>query len=175
MRTAILTVAAALIVAAPAAAEVKSASAAGFEVENSVTVPVAPAEAYAAMARIGQWWPGDHSWSGNAANLTLDPRAGGCFCEALPDTGGSVEHGRVVFAQSGRLLRLRAALGPLQSEAVVGTLTFTFAPAEGGGTRIVMNYLVSGLIRGPGAEGFAPIVDRVTGLQLDGLRRHLTP
>ncbi len=166
--------AAALALATPATAEVKSVSAAGFEVENQVTVPVSPTEAYAAMARIGQWWPSDHSWSGAAANMNLEPRAGGCFCEALPESGGSVEHGRVVFAQPGRLLRLRAALGPLQSEAVTGTLTFTFAPAEGGGTRIVMNYLVGGLIRGPGAEGFAPIVDRVNALQLDGLRAHLS-
>ena len=166
--------AAMLAAAAPAAAEVKSASAAGFEVENRVTVPVPPDEAWAALARIGQWWPGDHSWSGSAANMTLDPRAGGCFCEALPDSGGSVEHGRVVFAQPGRLLRLSAALGPLQGEAVTGTLTFAFAPAEGGGTEIVMSYLVGGLIRGPGAEGFAPIVDRVNAQQLDGLRAHLS-
>ncbi|MBX3561315.1 MAG: SRPBCC family protein [Sphingomonas sp.] len=172
MRIAILT--AALALAAPAAGEVKSVSAAGFEVENRVTVPAPPAEAYAALARIGQWWPSDHSWSGAAANMTLDPRAGGCFCEALPGSGGSVEHGRVVFAQPGQMLRLNAALGPLQGEAVTGTLTFAFAPAEGGGTEIVMNYLVGGLIRGPGPEGFAPIVDRVTALQLDGLRAHLT-
>lgn len=173
MRIAILTAALALI-AAPAAAEVKSASAAGFEVENSVTVPVPPAEAWAALARIGSWWPSDHSWSGDAANMTLDPRAGGCFCEALPETGGSVEHGRVVFAQPGRLLRLRAALGPLQGEAVAGTLTFTFALAWEGGTEIVMNYLVGGLIRGPGPEGLAPIVDRVMALQLGGLHAHLS-
>jgi uncharacterized protein YndB with AHSA1/START domain len=166
--------AAMLAAAAPAAAEMKPAFPAGFEVENRVTVPVPPAEAWAAMARIGEWWPSDHSWSGSAANMTLDPRAGGCFCEALPDSGGSVEHGRVVFAQPDRLLRLRAALGPLQSEAVVGTLTFTFTPTGQGGTEIVMNYLVGGLIRGPGPEGFAPIVDRVMALQLDGLRVHLS-
>src|SRR5690606_24862158 len=86
LRIAIL--AGALTVASPAVAEVKSATAAGFEVENSVTVPVPPAEAWAAMARIGQWWPGDHSWSGDAANMSLEPRAGGCFCEALPESGG---------------------------------------------------------------------------------------
>ncbi len=174
MRPAILC-AALVLAAAPAGAEVRSVTAAGFEVESRVTVSVPPAEAYAALARIDRWWPDGHSWSGDAANMSLEPRAGGCFCEALPDEGGSVEHGRVVFARPGAMLRLRGALGPLQGEAVTGTLTWTLAPAEGGGTEIVMSYIVGGYIRGPGAAGFAPIVDRVMAQQLDGLRAYLSP
>ncbi len=42
-------------------AEVKSATAAGFEIENKVVVPVGPAEAYAALGRIGSWWNSSHT------------------------------------------------------------------------------------------------------------------
>lgn len=163
-----------LLSATPALAEVKSATPAGFEVESRATVPAPPAEAYAALGRVGQWWASGHSWSGNATNMTMELRAGGCFCEALPAEGGSVEHGRVVFAQPGRMLRISGTLGPLQSEAATGTLTWTFNPASGGGTEIVMSYVVGGYIRAMTPQQIAPLVDRVLAEQLEGLRAHLT-
>src|ERR1700760_2531141 len=49
------------------------------------------ASAYAAVTHPEKWWNGEHSYSGSASNMTLDPVAGGCWCEKLP-AGGSVQH-----------------------------------------------------------------------------------
>lgn len=162
------------LTAPSALAEVKTADASGFDLESSVTVPVTPAEAYAAATRVGEWWSSDHTYSGDAANMMIDGRGGGCFCEAIPADGGSIEHGRVMLAWPGRTLRLSAALGPLQSSAVSAVLTWSFEAAEGGGTRILQQYSVSGRIPG-GAAGTAAGVDQVLNEQLERFRAHLTP
>ncbi|SNS15195.1 Uncharacterized conserved protein YndB, AHSA1/START domain [Sphingomonas laterariae] len=160
----------ALAMAAPAAAEVVAATPAGFKLARSVTVKATPAEAYAALGRIGQWWNGEHSYSGNAANMRLDPRAGGCFCEALPG-GGSIEHGRVIYAEPGKLLRFTGGLGPLQADAITGTLTWSIE-AKSGATQITQSYVAGGYTPG-GLESLAPIVDQVLGEQLDRLKAYL--
>ena len=156
--------------AVAAEAEVKSSSPIGFEVQNKRTVASPPAAAYAALGRIRSWWSKDHTYSGDAANLSLGLNAGECFCERLPG-GGTVEHMRVVFAQPGETLRLHGALGPLQAEAAAGTLTFALKAVKGG-TEITQSYIVGGFVRG-GADKLAPLVDKVLAEQLDGLVRHL--
>lgn len=172
VRTIVVALAAILAVVAPpsAEAEVLSATSGGFAVSRTAIIAATPAATYAALQRIGQWWNGAHTYSGKAGNLILQARVGGCFCEALPD-GGGVEHMRVVFVQPGRLLRLIGALGPLQSEGVAGTLTWTIT-AEGKGARIVQSYVVGGYIRG-GADKMALPVDQVLGEQLDRLKVYL--
>lgn len=157
--------------ASPGIAAVKSATPAGFEVESRATVRATPAEAYAALGRIGRWWNSDHTYSGDAANLTLDLKAGGCMCEAIPADGGSIEHMRVVYARPGAALRLQGGLGPLQGEAVSGTLTWTLTPAAGG-TEIVQTYIVGGNVRG-GADKLAPLVDQVLAEQFSGFVKML--
>jgi uncharacterized protein YndB with AHSA1/START domain len=163
-------IAIAALLAVPAAAEVKSSSSAGFELENRRTVRVSPSEAFAALRRISGWWSKDHTYSGDAKNLSLGLEAGNCFCERIPD-GGTVEHMRVVQSRPGRLLRLQGGLGPLQAEAAMGTLTFMLKPVPGG-TEITQSYIVGGYIR-PGAERLASPVDKVLAQQLDGLVRML--
>ncbi len=61
--------------------------------------------------QIGRWWDPAHTFSGQAANLTIDPRAGGCFCETL--TTGSVQHMIVSHIDAPRMLVLQGGLGPL--------------------------------------------------------------
>ena len=112
----------ALISAAPAAAEVKGQNASGFTAAGSASIDAAPEKVWAALVQPSRWWNAEHSWSGYAANLSLDPRAGGCFCEALPN-GGSVEHMRVIYAAPARQLRMAGALGPMQGEGLAATLT----------------------------------------------------
>ncbi len=162
-KSAILAVVAILATASAATAEVKSSNDAGFEVSHSVTVPASTAAAYDAIVHPARWWNKDHSWSGDAANMTIDPRAGGCFCEALPAGSGNVEHARVIFAQPGKMLRLSGALGPLQGEAVTGTLTFELSP-EGKGTKVTVSYVAGGYVR-TGIRSFAVPVDGVIGEQ----------
>jgi uncharacterized protein YndB with AHSA1/START domain len=149
----------------PAAAKVKSSSVAGFVLESRAVVPVEPKAAFAAIGRIGSWWKPSHTYSGRADNLRLELSVGGCFCETWD--GGAVEHGRVVHARPGQQLRVAAALGPLQGEAVVGTLTWTFKPVTGG-TEIVQTYAVGGYVAG-GTNKYAGPVDQVMSQQFAGL------
>ncbi|WP_242125614.1 SRPBCC family protein [Sphingobium sp. Sx8-8] len=157
---------------APAHGAVTASSDIGFAVENSVDVAADAGTVYRLLGQPGRWWSKEHSFSGNAANLSLKPVAGGCFCETVPGQGGqagSVEHARVVYAAPDRQLRLSGALGPLQAEAVTGTLNFDIVPA-GKGVRIVMSYVVGGYVR-MGTAKIAPVVDRVLAEQLAGLKR----
>ncbi|MBJ7502267.1 MAG: hypothetical protein JHC57_21110, partial [Sphingopyxis sp.] len=127
------------------------------------------------MLRMPQsWWSKDHSWSGDAANFWLDSQAGGCFCEKLPDSGagvGSVQHARVLFSKPGQLLRLSGALGPLQGEALTGTLTIQIKETPTG-SALRFDYVVGGYMRFKVAE-IAPAVDKVIGEQLLGLANAL--
>jgi len=154
-------------VAGPVAAEVKSVAPNGFEVASMATI-VAPADCvYDALGEIGRWWDPAHTFSRDAANLSIELRAGGCFCERLKD-GGWVQHMLVVYTAPGAALRLRGALGPLQAEGVDGTLSWTLKPVEGG-TNVTLTYVVGGYIR-TGMEQWAPRVDRVLDEQLQRLK-----
>ena len=157
----------ALAVTGPALAEVKSATPNGFEVASIVTIAAPADRVYSAFGEIGHWWSSSHTFSRDAANLSLELRAGGCFCERLKD-GGSVQHLLVVYAAPGEGLRLRGALGPLQAEGVDGTLSWTLKPVENG-TNVTLSYVVGGYIRS-GMEQWAPRVDRVLDEQLQRLK-----
>lgn len=171
--------------AVPASAEVIQKSDAGFIVRVTGEVAVSPAEAWKAFTMPSLWWSGAHTFSGEAANLTLDPVANGCFCEKMPvpkgapvtQKPGSVMHMRVIYAEPGRAIRLSGALGPLQSEAVNGTMTVTLKPVDGAGgkgTRILWEYVVGGYMRYK-TETISVAVDKVLGEQLGGLTRLVGP
>jgi len=155
-----------------ALAEVTAVGETGFVSEHTIMLPAAPEVAYQALTGgISAWWDASHSYSGVAANFVLDGRAGGCFCESLPD-GGSVEHMRVVFAAPGHLLRLQGGLGPLQAMAVHGSMEFLLEGEENGTTRLEYRYSVSGFVPG-GLEEMADPVDRVQLGQLERLAAYL--
>ena len=149
--------------AAPLAthAEIKAAANDGFLVVHSGRIDGGPARIYALLPSIGRWWSSSHTYSGNAANLTLEPEAGGCFCERWKD--GAVAHGRVILALRDQLLRIDTALGPLQSKAVTGVLSFQLVP-DGSATVLTLTYRVNGA-SGSALDKDAPAVDRVLGEQ----------
>ena len=66
----------ALAAASPAVAEVVHADNHGFEVSHSVAVKLSPTQALMAFTRVSSWWMSDHTYSGNTANLSLEPRPG---------------------------------------------------------------------------------------------------
>lgn len=169
MRTAGATLA--LLVCAcgsPAGARILESGPGHFILAHTVTVPLPPAQTWARLIDLPRWWDGAHSWSGDARNLRLDPRAGGLWAEVLPG-GGSVEHARVLHADLGRLLRVSGGLGPLQSEPVSAVLTITLKPVPGG-TEVAARYAVAGALPG-GAAAFAAPVDSVITAQFDRLAR----
>jgi len=156
-----------IVSAGNAAAAVSETRENAFTIEATVMVDAPPASTYRDLTRVSLWWDPAHTWSGSAKNLKLEPRAGGCFCEKLAD-GGSVQHGQVIYAQPGKMLRLHAALGPLQGMAVAGVLSFALAP-DGTGTRLTMTYRVSGALTMESSK-LATLVDQVMGVQLNRLR-----
>ncbi|MDG2002849.1 MAG: SRPBCC family protein [Novosphingobium sp.] len=158
-----------LALATPSSARVHEESATGFVIRLSVDVKETPETSWDMLVRPSKWWSATHTFSKDAQNLSLHPRAGGCFCEILPDLKspsaaprGSVEHMRVIFAEDARALRLIGALGPMQSEAVTGVLTIVLKPIAGG-TRILWEYVVSGKLR---KKGMAGAVDRALAEQI---------
>jgi hypothetical protein len=155
-----------------AAAEVISAGPNGFEVRETVHVATTPEKAYAALLQPSRWWNPQHTFSGSAANLVLDARAGGCWCETLPD-GGSVEHLHVVFVAPGKTLRLRGALGPFQGLGVDGALTWSL---KGGtdGTDISVSYTLGGYVK-DGFDGLSKAADHVLAEQIERLRKLIDP
>ena len=154
--------------ASAASAEVADRSATGFTVHQAAVVAAPPARAYAAFTDIGKWWDGEHTYSGDARNLSLDPVPRGCFCEKLSLYAG-IEHAHVVYAQPAKTLRLVGALGPLQEFGVSGALTWQIE-AAGGGSKITVTYNVGGFADRPLAD-WAPIVDEVVGGQVKRLAR----
>jgi hypothetical protein len=163
------------LTATPASAEITEKSDAGFVSRSSADIAKPPMEVWTTLIAPAGWWNKAHSWSGDSANLYIDAQAGGCFCELLPlpkdsvegARRGSVEHMRVIHANPGQVLRLTGALGQLQGEAAVGTLTIMLKPV-GGGTHIVWEYVVGGYMRFKSDE-IAPAVDKVMSEQLDRL------
>ncbi len=142
-----------------ASATVADSSASGFTVKYALTLKSAPAEAYKKLVQVGEWWDSAHTYSGDAHNLSLEEKSGGCWCEKLPK-GGAVKHMEVLAFMPGSRIVLDGALGPLQSMAVTGRMTIQLAPADGGGTKLAIIYSVSGYTPS-GMNMIAPGADSV--------------
>ena len=149
-------------------AEVKESAADHALFVNARTIHASPDKVYTALIDIGHWWDSQHTYSGDAANLSLQASAGGCFCERWASQG--VEHGRVIWANPGHLLRLDTALGPLQGMAVEGVMTFALKPS-GDGTALQFEYRVNGS-SASGLDKLAPDVDGVLMQQLQRLQHY---
>jgi uncharacterized protein YndB with AHSA1/START domain len=157
----------ALFVASPAAAEVLNSGDHGFEIQHSVNLVVPQAAAFASFGQVGQWWNKDHTYSGDAARMSLQMRPGGCFCEPL-DGGGGIEHMRVTYVQPGERIVMTGSLGPLLYEATAGVMDVKVERIAGG-SRLTMNYRAAGFAKG-GAAAMAPLVDQVLGEQMKRYR-----
>lgn len=158
---------AASAVCVPAGAAVVASSPNGFEVRHSVTLVAAPDTAWATFVDVGRWWSPEHSWSGDAANMTLDPRLGGCWCERWKG-GAGAEHLRVTYVEPGRKMLLAGALGPLADRGVSGVMSVEFERIAGG-SKMSLSYRVAGFPEGNGAA-IAPLVDQVLGDQVKRFR-----
>src|SRR5260370_6358956 len=90
--------------------EVIDASASGFLVRQVVTIGVSPSEVYQGIVDISKWWESAHTFSGNARNLSLVAKAGGCFFESLPPDGAD-RHMTAGDAAPGKVAPMTGDLG----------------------------------------------------------------
>lgn len=170
---------AALACSASVSAEIVRATDDSFVSRHEVVVEASPKEVWLALISPADWWQSEHTWSGDAKNLSLMPKAGGCFCETIPEVDepgrftleGSVEHMRVIQAYPETALRMVGNLGPLQSEPVTGVLTIAISKAPKG-TRIVWEYNVGGPMRYE-LPVISKAVDGVMGVQIAALAKPL--
>jgi uncharacterized protein YndB with AHSA1/START domain len=159
-----------LVATVPAPAAVVDIAANGFTVQVTAHISAPPTKVYATMIKPAHWWDSDHTFSGNAANLTLDAKAGGCWCEKLAE-GGSAVHMTVVHVDPGKGLTFRGALGPFQSYAVEGAMTWTLK-ASGDGTDLSLTYVLGGYFK-DGTSQLSKGVDGVLTDQVARLKRLL--
>ncbi len=153
-------------------AEVADRAPNGFTVSNTVVVDATPSRSWDALINeIGLWWPADHTWFGDAGTLSIDPVAGGCFCERNGQQ--QAQHLTVSHVDPGKLLRMLGGLGPLQGMGLHGVLDFQLEALDKQRTQITMQHRVGGYSPDDLGE-FATVVDQVQALQLNSLAKHLT-
>jgi hypothetical protein len=167
MKAPIGLVLAAAMLAPAARAEVTDRSAAGFEVIEKATIAAPPGKVWDALMHPARWWSSQHTWSGDAKNLSFDPS--GCFCELLKK--GAVRHMMVIYADGATQLRMAGALGPLQFTGADGHLGIVLK-AVGSATEVTLTYDVGGYAKGGLAETYAKPVDGVLGEQLTRLKTY---
>lgn len=156
--------------AAPAVAEVKSATPGGFEVGGSVVIAAPPARVWALLTAPDDWWSRDHRWF-KGSTLSLDLAPGGCWCEQAAD-GRVSRHLETALVEPGSKLVLRGGLGPLQGQGATGGLTFDIKTQNGvggEGSILTWSYIVGGYAPG-GLEAWAGPVDGVLSAQLASLK-----
>ncbi len=139
----------------------------GFVIESDVEILASPTQVFDSFGELHEWWDPEHSFSRDAANLSLDTRPDGLFLETLGHRQGVV-HARVVDSQRGKLLRLCGALGPLQSLGAFGTLTLSMEPLANS-TKLTLSYIVLGR----NLRGWARAVEQVLSEQILRLKSFL--
>ncbi len=119
-----------MLLATGAAAEIVSSSPGHFVLRHEATSTLPPDRLWQRLVDPAAWWHPDHTYSGDARNLSLDLRAGGLWLERWD--GGSVSHGQVLLVETGKTLRLSAPFGPLQAAGAYTIWTISIAPSETG-------------------------------------------
>ena len=137
-----------------AAAEIISRSEDAFTLRFAVGLEVPREDVIDAVREVPAWWDPAHSYTGDAANLSLAFQPGGCWCERMAD-GTDFRHGSVVAIDPDRV-RFDAPLGPLNGRATRADLTFSAGP-DNRGTLAAVEFAVEG----PGVGAFADAVHGV--------------
>lgn len=149
---------------ASANADVIAASSGHYTLRHEAVSPLAPDAIWNRLVHPETWWSPAHSYSGDAANLSLDLRAGGLWKEEW--NGGAVAHGTVLYINPGEQLRLSAPFGPLQSMAVNVVWTITVLP-EGSGSRVIFDEVANG----SDASNLDKIAGAVDGVKAEAIAR----
>jgi uncharacterized protein YndB with AHSA1/START domain len=152
-------------------AEVADSAVNGFTIKIVTTINGSPADVYKKLVHnVGDWWNSQHTFSGDAHNLSIDEKPLGCFCEKLAN-GGAIRHLEVLYFVPGKILRLSGVLGPFQGLAAVGTLTFTFTPDKDA-TKLEVTYAVAGYYA-QGVNSLAAPTDGMLSEQVKRLKNYV--
>lgn len=105
----------------------------GVTLHKETVVPAPPAEAWDLFTGdVSAWW--DHTFSGKPLRLVIDRKPGGGFWEIFDEAGHGVKHAEILWAEPGKVLKMRGPLG-FSGKAVDLVHTFVFS-AEGEGTKV---------------------------------------
>jgi uncharacterized protein YndB with AHSA1/START domain len=159
-----------LLTAAPAAADIVDVGPSGLEIKHTAHIAAPPEKVWAALIVPAKWWSSDHTFSGSSSNITLDAKAGGCWCETLPN-GGGVMHMTVSYLAPPKTLVVRGALGPFYNLAADGAMAFVLT-ANGAETDVTLTFRAGGYVR-EGFQKWAQPVDGVLAQQIANLKKHL--
>jgi len=147
-------------------AGVADSAANGFTIKIAVTIQASPADVYNKLLRVGDWWDSQHTFSGSAHNMSIEDKPLGCWCEKVGN--GAVRHMQVITAIPAKSLVFSGALGPLQSMAVSGSMSFSFMEDQGA-TKLQVTYAVGGYLAA-GLNKLAGPVDTVLTQQINRFR-----
>ncbi len=152
-------------------ADVADSAPDGFTIKVANVIHAGPDAIYNRLVHnIGDWWSPEHTFSGDAHNLSIDDKAMGCFCEKLPN-GGGARYAEIIMVMPGKMLVLSGALGPLQRLAVTGTLSFVILPMHDS-SRLEVTYSVGGYLPG-GLNVWAAPVDKALTEQVNRLKSYV--
>lgn len=125
-------------------AEVSEVSEQHFIISIKTTLMAPKEQAYQQFLQIGDWWQDSHTWFGDASAMTIEPKAGGCFCERNGDK--QALHMTIAHVNPGISVQMIGGLGPLQSLAVNGHMLWNFESTEDGNTTLTLTYRVTGFV-----------------------------
>ncbi len=145
-------------------AEILSSSDTHFVLRQEAASSLPPDRLWQRLIRPADWWHPDHTYSGDASNLSLVAEAGGLWREDW--SAGSVAHGEVKYVRHGEVLRLEAPFGPLQGLGAYTIWTITIEPA-GGGSKVVFDEIATA----PPGSDMAEMAKAVDYVKTEGIGR----
>lgn len=153
-----------LTAAGAARAEIIESSPRHYVLRHEAASSRSPEALWQRLIEPASWWHPDHTYSGDAANLSLDLRAGGLWLEEW--AGGSVAHGEVLLVQKGEVLRMAAPFGPLQGAGAYTVWTITITAADGGSV-VVFDEISTG----PASANLAELAGAVDYVKTEAISR----
>ncbi|ACV26393.1 SRPBCC family protein [Kangiella koreensis] len=153
-----------------AKAEVSEVSEQHFTININTAIEAPIGEVYDQFIQIGDWWQDSHTWFGDASKMSIEPEAGGCFCERNNEQ--QALHMTISQINLGKSLHMTGGLGPLSSLAVNGYMTWSFEETDNKTTNLKLNYRVTGFVNQK-TEDWAKAVNGVLQQQLENLKSKL--
>lgn len=139
-----------------------------FELSTRIIINQPVATVFKQFGQVELWWHPDHTFSGKAENMVL-AIDDACFCERW--SNNIIRHMNIVAVEENKRQVWHGGLGPLQSFAVNGALTWDFKAITPQQTSVTYTYRVYGAI--PDTAAWSGAVDSVLIQQLSRLKKSI--